>query len=1108
MNKLNLSSFDQTDLTDTQKAALKALIEKKKANMAQQVALPVPKIKTDPANMYEPFPLTDIQQAQWFGRSGLFDIAVAGHGYVEFDCKGMDLQRLQSAFQIIIDRHPQMRVICRPDLTQVVLNDLEPYQFTHYDMRGKSQSEVDACLDDVRERMSHEIIDAETWPIYEVAATQWGEDELRIHFSFDLLVGDAWCFRLIIDEWAKLYDDPTDMRDIPDELTYRDYVMGFEEIESSQLFEKSLAYWQKQLEEIPPGPQLPMIRQPGELTEIRAQHYSIHFDGTEWAHLKSAIARNGLTPSAFFAAAFSEVIALWNATPEHALNVTVFNPLPVHEDISKIMVGEFNSFMLLDCDSTQGPSFLDRARRLQGLLWSHLENRWVTGVRLMRELSKAQGVAAGETLMPVVFTSTIAHHEGETDIPTRFPGKWIYEVSQTPQVWMEHHLWEEGDSVSLHIDVVEGLFPDGLMDDFVQVYEKLLRNLMDDATAWDRSDARYLLPDSHGAVWSAYNDTAQTLPKGLLHSGFVTQAGRHADKTAIVTARGIKTYAALDAISNRLAHTVQSMGSGPNDLVGVVAPKGWEQVVAVLGITKAGAAYLPVEADYPVERIHAIFEDAGVKTVLTTSDVVEGLALAPDIGVVLVDEVSDDAVDAPSCPAKADDLAYVIYTSGSTGKPKGVAITHAAAQNTCADINTRFEVTEADVVFCVSALNFDLSVYDIFGGLAAGATLIMPGCQTPEPREWIDLVEEHGVTVWNSVPALAEMFLTYAEDSGRLVSDTLRLTMLSGDWIPLNLPPMLQMVRPDMQIISLGGATEAAIWSIYHPITSIAPDWKSIPYGRPLANQRMYVLRDDLSLCPPWTTGEICIGGAGVAQGYFNDPEKTAAAFVIHPKTGERLYRTGDLGRFNPDGHIEFLGRKDTQVKLRGYRIELGEIESAIADTGLCAQAACLLIGEDNASRQLAAFVTLKGTADGDELLATLNTALADRLPAYMIPNAVKVLDTLPLTANGKVDRKRLAQLGADIGKTREYVAPRNDTEERIAAMWQDLLGVEDISVFDDFFALGGNSMIASRLIIRVQEVFEVELPFSKLFESANVAALAELVITEVLAEIEAMEDA
>lgn len=1104
----DFSNIDLDSLTETQKAALASVVARKKSEKSKDNTSDVPQIPVDPANHNEPFPLTDIQQAQWFGRSGLFDIAVAGHGYVEFDCKGMDLDRLTQAFQIIIDRHPQMRIVCRPDLTQVVLNDLDPYEFTLYDMCGKSAEHVEASLNEVRDRMSHEIIDATTWPIYEVAATRWDDDELRIHFSFDLLVGDAWCFRTIIDEWARLYDDPTNMRPIPNELTYRDYVMGFEQIEASPLFDKSLDYWQSQLDELPPAPNLPMIRQPADLDRIRAEHYSILFDGKEWTRLRSAIKARGLTPSAFFAAAFSEILSIWNDTPKHTLNVTVFNPLPVHEDIGKIMVGEFNSFMLLDCDKTVAESFGDRAQRLQNLLWNHLENRWVTGVRLMRELSRVKGVVAGEALMPVVFTSTIAHHKGETDIPTLYPGKWVYEVSQTPQVWMEHHLWEEGDRLSLHIDVVEGLFPDGLIKDFVATYEALLRGLMDDPEEWSHPDATHLLPKSYDALWAQYNDTSADIPVEILHAGFLQAAKDHGDKAAIISGTGNISYAELDSLSNQIANAVQDAGARPGDLVAVICPKGWEQVAGVLGVLKAGSAYLPIEVDYPVDRIAAILEDAGVRTVLGISDRLAALGLPSDITPIAVDTTLDTADSLPDLPATVDDLAYVIYTSGSTGKPKGVAIRHSAAANTCCDINARFNVGSSDVIFAVSALNFDLSVWDIFGGLAAGATLVMPSSQTPEPREWIDLAEEHGITIWNSVPALAEMFVTYAEETGRLAPDSLRLTMMSGDWIPLSLPPMLEMVNPEMQIISLGGATEASIWSIYYPIAGIAPEWVSIPYGRPLANQTMHILRDNLSPCPPWATGEICIGGVGLADGYFGDPEKTDAAFVTHPETKERLYRTGDLGRFNPDGHIEFLGRKDSQVKLRGYRIELGEIESAVASTGLCAQSVCMMIGDDNNSRQLVTFVTLKGTAADDTLAETLRTALSDKLPSYMVPTTVKVLEAIPLTANGKVDRKRLEQLASDLEKNREFVAPRDDTETRIAKIWQDLLGVEEISVHDDFFELGGNSMIASRLIIRIQDVFEVELPFSKLFSAANVAALSELVIAEVLADIEAMEDA
>ena len=467
-------------LSAAQKKALEALVAKKKADIRERQSTPTtPMITGDLGNQFKPFPLTDIQQAQWFGRSGLFDITVAGHGYVEFDCEGKDLDRLEQAFRLLINANPQMRMVVLPNLEQQVLEHVPPYTFRRYDMRGKDESEVKQTLLEVRERMSHEILPAERWPIFEVCASTWGDGKLIIHFSFDLLVGDAWSFRMVMDEWANLYDDPSNFRRRPTEITYRDYVLGFDEIEKSQVFAKDLAYWQDQLKDLAPAPQLPMIRQPSELEAIRARHFKIKLSGNEWSALKGAIKRNNLTPSAFFAAAFSEAISLWNPAPRHTLNVTIFNRLPVHREINDILVGEFNSFLLLDVDNGIEGTFAKRAARLQAQMWNHLEHRWVTGVRLMRELAKTQAAGAGEALMPVVFTSTLAHHEGESDIPTRSPGEWIYEVSQTPQVWMEHHLWEEGDALSLHLDVVEGLFADDLIEDFAATYERIIRALFE-----------------------------------------------------------------------------------------------------------------------------------------------------------------------------------------------------------------------------------------------------------------------------------------------------------------------------------------------------------------------------------------------------------------------------------------------------------------------------------------------------------------------------------------------------------------------------------------------------------------------------------------------------
>lgn len=1096
------------DLRQAVEAAVAQKREMARKAAASTTTLTIP---CDPVHRFDPFPLTDIQQAQWFGRSGLFDISVAGHGYVEFNCKGKDLDRLEGAFRKLIELNPQMRMVVLPGLQQKVLKDVPPYTFRRHDLRGRPQQEIDAELLGIRERMAHEILPADTWPIYEVCASQWDPDELRLHFHFDLLVGDAWCFRMIIDEWARLYDDPLAARRQPTELTYRDYVLGFETIEKSDSFATDLAYWRNELESLAPAPQLPMIRKISELQQIRPNSHKIRLDGAKWTALKQKIKLNKLTPSAFFAAAFSEVLSLWNHSPRHTLNVTVFNRLPVHPEIDDILVGEFNSFQLLNVDNSTGERFVDRAGRLQALMWQHLEHRWVTGVRLMRELAQIQGVGAGDTLMPVVFTSTIAHHEGESDIPAQSPGEWVYEVSQTPQVWMEHHLWEEPDGVSLHIDVVDGLFPENLIEDFVATYEGLVVRLIDDDAAWAAPHAAYLLPSHNRERWDAYNDTAKPRPQGLIHEAITDIARRFPGKIALHSARGSLTYAQLEHSSNQLAHWLQARGVQPDELVALIAPKGWEQVVGAVGIVKSGGAYLPIDHDQPPARVLEILADAGVRSLVTTGDVVGTVEWPAALTPLVLDEsfLAEWPDTLPPNPATPGNLAYVIYTSGSTGKPKGCAIEHGAALNTIVDISSRFAVTNKDVLFAISSMGFDLSVYDVFGGLSAGATLVMPSTQLPNPVEWLSLCMTHGVTVWNSVPALAEMLVTHAEETGQLVPATLRLSMLSGDWIPLSLPPMLAAANPGMEVISLGGATEASIWSIYHPVKALSPEWSSVPYGRPLTNQTIHVLNAWLEPCPLWATGDIYIGGCGLAREYYHDKQRTDASFIVHPRTGERLYRTGDMGRLRPDGEVEFLGRIDTQVKVRGYRIELGEVEDALFKTGRVEHAVAITTGDTNQTRQLLAFVIPNEPAgDTQTFDAELTEALASRLPKYMIPSVFVHLDELPLTANGKVDRKKLASIGTDLRAKVEYVAPRNDTEERIAKLWQELLGVEKVGVHDDFFGLGGNSLIASRLLVKIHDIFEIEIPFAKLFNAANVAALSVIVIEQVLTEIEALEAA
>jgi amino acid adenylation domain-containing protein len=351
-----------------------------------------------------------------------------------------------------------------------------------------------------------------------------------------------------------------------------------------------------------------------------------------------------------------------------------------------------------------------------------------------------------------------------------------------------------------------------------------------------------------------------------------------------------------------------------------------------------------------------------VKLVLTQPQLAGSLEWPPEVEVLSVEgSVAEGEAGPLEVVQRPEDLAYVIFTSGSTGVPKGVMIEHRSALNTVVDVNERFGVGPGDRVLGLSSLSFDLSVYDVFGPLSVGGTLVLPEPESlRDPGRWAELVSVEGVTLWNSVPALLEMLVEHSAEGGDLGS--LRLVLLSGDWIPVRLPERLRSLVPGARVVSLGGATEASIWSIQYPIEEVSPEWTSIPYGRPMVNQRFEVLDEGLEPCPVWVPGELYIGGVGLSRGYWRDEERTAASFVRHPRTGERLYRTGDLGRWQPDGTIEFLGREDLQVKIQGYRIELGEIEAVLERHPRVKTAAVLALGEPRGHRRLAAWIV---PADG-----------------------------------------------------------------------------------------------------------------------------------------------
>ncbi|GFZ92165.1 amino acid adenylation domain-containing protein [Okeania sp. KiyG1] len=1063
--------------------------------------VPLPLIVLEPEQRYQPFPLTEVQQAYWIGRSSAFELGnVATHGYMEFDCENLNIELLSRAWQQVIEHHDMLRAIILPDGQQQVLKQVHPYQIEVLDLHEQSSETVANKLEAIRHQLSHEILPADQWPLFKITTTRLDEKLYRLHWSFDMLLADAWSLIIIWQQWLQLYQNPETI--LPKvEVSFRDYIMAEVSLKETPQYRRSQQYWLNRLDTLPPTPELPLVKPLSTLKQPRFISKGNVLSKTDWQKLKQRAKRANLTPSGVLLTAFADFLTCWSKSPKFTINLTLFNRLPLHPQVNQI-VGDFTSLTLLEVNNSVALPFQERAQRIQGQLWSDLDHRYVGGVEVQRELHRHRG---SYQPMGVIFTSTLAldsMNDGKPDDQSEeFPllqlGEPVYSVTKTPQVWLDHGVVEQEGALILIWNVVEELFPEGLLDEMFNSYCNWLQQLATSDEAWSQTNLQ-LLPPAQITQRTEVNQTTVPISEETLHSLFVKQVKQLGEAIAVITPEHTLTYQELYTQAHKIGQKLQHLGATPNTLVAVLMTKGWEQVAAVLGILMSGAAYLPIDPTLPQERQWHLLEQGEVKLALTQAHLTGSLSLPEHIQCLSVGAEEWETIEVnplDSVPSVSD-LAYVIFTSGSTGTPKGVMIDHRGAVNTILDINQRFEIQPNDRILAVSALNFDLSVYDIFGVLAAGGTIVMPSPDgAKDPAHWVELMSKHQVTLWNTVPALMQMLVEYLSQHPDRSSFPLRLALLSGDWIPLNLPEQIKTFWSQAQVMSLGGATEASIWSVYYPITTVDPEWKSIPYGKPLANQRLYILNERMEPCPNWVPGQLYIGGIGIAQGYWRNEEKTNASFIIHPHTGEKLYKTGDLARYLPDGNTEFLGREDFQVKISGYRIELGEIEVSLQKHPAVKETVVTAVGELE-NKQLVAYIVLhpETTATIDELRDYLQQCL----PEYMVPPNYIFLEALPLTPNGKVDRKRLPAPELKFAPTTEnYVPPRNSQELQLVKMWEDILGVQPVGVCSNFFDLGGHSLLAVRLMNRIEQELGRSLPLSTLFQSSTVEQLARILHQE-----------
>ncbi|MBU2708592.1 amino acid adenylation domain-containing protein [Zooshikella marina] len=1038
------------------------------------------------------FAMTEIQKAYLLGRMGQYEIGnVANHIYNEYVYSSLDINRLENAINELISLCPVLRTVFDENIMRQ--RYLPTSEVGHYCVHTNyfDVNKSDATLADVRHRLSHTVYDVSCFPLFTFEVSQF-KDCYVLHVSIDLILLDVQSRLMMYSLLDRLYRGEDITASLP-KVNFKDYQDYVVHLPNSVWYEKDKAYWAEKLQTLPLRPNLPLKQEPMNVTQPTFSEHTLYLEPEIWQQFKKKTQDYQVSYSSVLLALYGYLIARFSGNDEFLITLTLFNRYPVCERVDEIL-GDFTSTNLFHFKDA-GSQLLETITCTHDRMWDDVNHALYNGIQVQRELVKRHQLDANAATSPIVFTGVIGQQtdrwEKRSFLVESELREQRYWCAQTSQAWIDLQAVESGDRFMSKWLYVDQLFEPDFIPHLNHCYCELITHLA--TQEWARSVPRGYLPPEDERCIALINSANQPVSEETLVSLFEKQA-REAHRIAVYDERlgQSYTYAQLQQDSERLAsHCVAMEG----ELIAVLADKGYAQLCACLAIMKAGKGYLPLHVDWPEERMNGVLAQAEADHLLITElQAQRDFKLMQSISslcieTALADEFCSAKVSLPE--VKPDDVAYVIFTSGSTGKPKGVTISHRGAVNTIVAVNEQYNVTADDALFALSELSFDLSVYDLFGALAVGAKVVFPDQQhVKTPDCWLPLIQQEKVSIWNTVPQLAGL-LEEAASATNTPLPSLRLFMMSGDWIPLNLLDRLAFTFPAAKQLSLGGATEGSIWSIWYPIESRQSDWASVPYGKAMPNQTMSVLDNQLQPCPVGVTGEIYIGGLGVALSYWKNEALTGERFIEHPDLG-RIYKTGDLGRVESDGNIIFQGRNDFQVKVRGHRIELGEIEAVITQFEGVEQSLVLtqpVDGENSAVNLVGYYVT---KAQVDEL--ALRQALASRLPEYMVPPFLIALDSLPLTANGKLDRAALPM--PNTHTSNQHCQPSNSIEAKLCQLWAGVLNIsqERLGIHDDIFSLGCDSVMAIQMVGRLRREMQVELGLRELFTYRSVATLAEFV--------------
>ncbi|URZ01263.1 non-ribosomal peptide synthetase [Clostridium felsineum] len=1015
-------------------------------------------VKADLEHRYDEFDLTNIQRAYVMGRNSYYNLGnTSTHIYLEYETD-LEIGRLEKAINCIIKKHPMLRCVIYKNLKQRILKEVPNYHIDTLNLEDASYMECKMVQMDFRTKMSHQIFDIEKWPLFDVKAIEM-KSKKYLFVSLDLLIADGISLQILLHDLYMFYKNlDTEIHDV--EYTLRDYITQYKERKSLKQSACAKEYWEKRLNnDVFQAPELPLLKK---IDEVDTPHFSrkrMDFGKKSLGRLNEVARKHRVTVSAILCTAYAETLRTWSVKKNFIINIASYNRYDFNKYVSE-MVGDFTSVLLLAVDYMSEFSFWEKVEYIQKNIMEGIENRDYDGVDIISDILAKTGKNE-QAIFPVVFTSLIT----DEDFDNSFFGKEIFGANQTPQVYLDYQARAEGGEFIIVWDYVDELLANEVVSQMFEFNSDIIRQVL--------ADVDYKKPGNYITEGlKKYNSTYKKFKLQPFIQLFKEQVKKYVKKEAIVLEDDSITYEELDIRSNQIGNFLISQNVKSGDYVGIITERKIQSVVDIIGVLKSGAAYVPIDIQYPEERKNYIINNNQCKYVLTCNSYFE-------LGLEKYDS------SALNVDYQLRDVMYTIYTSGSTGRPKGVVETQESVMNTIFDINEKFHINDKDRYIGISSFCFDLSVFDVLGSLLAGATLVLVKDQR-DINNLIQVAKNQKITIWNSVPAIMNLAVQNMMEE----NESLRLVMLSGDWIPLNLPGKVRSLLPNAQVVSLGGATEGAIWSIYYPIEKLEETWSNIPYGMPLANQQMYILDENLEQCPPMVQGEICIGGAGVAQGYCGEEEKTRKAFILHDKFGY-IYRTGDYGAYAEDGYIAFMGRKDMQVKINGYRVELGEIEKRICSVDGVKDAAVILRkGRQNI---LVAFITInKGITEND-----VKEEIAQYLPPYMIPGCVKIVSEFALTANGKIDYKALQniKIGEEgISNEDKKIVPETKVQAKVLDIIKELSNNAEVYLENRIFEVGVDSILIISIITRLNREFQVKLTLADVFKSKSIKEICDLI--------------